>query len=465
MESLTYLQQYTYKVLMCGYNVFLTGDAGTGKTHVLLKFISDSINKGYNVMVCAPTGVAASNINGVTTHRCFDIPLGLLVYNKVEYEVSDELVETDIVVMDEISMCRIDTFDFIIKKILQANNRRKRINKPCIQLVVSGDFLQLPPVMRDNEKEILDKHYKKDIGAGFAFNSPYWNMMEFKNIILTEIVRQDNVEFITNLNRIRVGDKSGLDYIYTNSSQNEINNAITLCGTNLDADNKNRSELNNLIGDSKIYRAITDGRVRESDTNFELNLELKVNSRVMLLVNKHSNNELNYTNGSFGTVLSLDDDTISVQLDNGNIEEICRCTWDIHEYTLEEDGKKTKLVKQKVGTIEQFPLKLAYAITIHKSQGQTYEYANLSPYCWDCGQLYVALSRVRKLSNLYLKYSIDPRYLVISLNVIKFYNSIVKTANQTLDLTVNKLETALNKNNEYSNNELNQILNSLSALK
>ncbi|MBO5389192.1 MAG: AAA family ATPase [Lachnospiraceae bacterium] len=459
MLTLTYLQQYAYNVLKAGYNVFLTGGAGTGKSHLIRLFIEHSRGLGLNVMITAPTGIAAFNIDGVTMHRAFDIPLGVIDKDKDKYELGDTILHTDIIIIDEISMARIDTFDFIANKILRANKKRKWMGKPDIQLVLVGDFLQLPPVIVGNEKKALDKHYNRDIEAGFVFNSDFWKIFDFKYIILTEVVRQSNTEFIDKLNKVRVGDKSSIDYFYNASCKNEISGAITLCGTNSEADEKNKLALNNINDELVEYKALVDGPVFEADTPARLFLKLKVGARVMTLIN---DNSMAFINGSFGTVVNLAEDIVKVRMDNGELVDIERYQWNIFRYELEKDGENEKLVKKEVGTFTQFPLRLAYAITIHKSQGQTYDYINLSPYCWDCGQLYVALSRVRNLEGLHFLYKPDPRYLVISLNVIRFYNSIVKLANQNIDTSVNIRKIDIKK--DEVDNDIEHLLSRISAL-
>lgn len=413
-------QQFAYNVLMAGYNVFLTGGAGVGKTYVINKFVEDARNIGKNVMVCAPTGIAALNINGVTIHRQFRAPLGVITYQRSSYSAPEELYNTDVVIVDEISMCRIDLFDFMLNKVADANEVRKTSGKYMIQVVVVGDFFQLPPVIREYDKRALDDYYKFDIGAGFAFYSRFWNMLNFKNIMLTEIVRQTDKEFISNLNNIRVGNKAYIDMIFNQSCKQEINGAITLCGTNREATEKNIQELNRIDRESTVYYANVVGDVTKEDTLAEVELELREGARVMTLLNQDG-----YNNGLLGTVVGLYDDSIVVQMDNGITVDIRKARWDIFRYELEAlSGNTYKLVETNVGYIEQFPLKLAYAITIHKSQGQTYDAVNLNPYCWDCGQLYVAISRVRSLSNLHFNYAPDMSYMVVSLNVIKFYNSL-----------------------------------------
>lgn len=318
--QVTYLQKYAYEVANMGYNIFLTGNAGTGKSFIINKFIQDKEDAGLNIMKLAPTGIAASNINGTTLHNQFDMPLGPLVKYNNSYDDMDEvLVETDIIIIDEISMCRMDMFDFVGGKILRANRIRKNRGRKVIQLIVVGDFFQLPPVIKEDEREVLSTYYGKDIGLGFAFQSKLWNIFEFKNIILTEVIRQTDRVFLEHLNRVRIGDKSSLDFFLNNCSKHEIKDAINLCGKNIEVNRINTRKLNELPGDIIEYRAILDGDVNYNDTIAEFNLELKIGARIMTLVNQDG-----YTNGSFGTITKLEHDFVYVLLDIGYEVQIAR---------------------------------------------------------------------------------------------------------------------------------------------
>lgn len=462
MYNFTQLQEYGYNVIMAGYNAFLTGDAGAGKSYLIQKVIDDMTKSGLNVLVTASTGIAAYNINGVTAHRAFDIPLQTLTFDKDSIIVDDTIVESDVIILEEVSMIRMDVFDFISNKIFLANEKRKRKGKSAIQFIVIGDFLQLPPVLQEFDKRQLDKYYGFDVGVGFAFQSKHWAKHDFKTIILTEVVRQDNKEFVQNLNQIRIGKKAYVDYFYDKSCKEYITNAITLCGTNKEVTSKNNEELDKLTTDTVRYESIINTNVLDTEYMCERILNLKVGARVMTLVNQK---ELTYTNGSLGTVKTLYPDYIIVTMDNGVDVMIERYEWKVYEYKLEPIESKLgefNLVRYEAGSIIQFPLKLAYAVTIHKSQGQTYDYVNLSPYCWDCGQLYVALSRVRKIENLHFNYKLDMSYLVISLNVVKFYNSIVKEANPVLDTSKNIRKRNVPK--DILSNDMVSILNKLNSL-
>lgn len=466
MYDFTYLQQYGYNVLMAGYSVFLTGDAGTGKTYLLNKFVQDQRARDRNVMVCAPTGIAALHINGVTLHHQFKANIKTNVNTKPYEEVIYDLADVDTLIIDEISFCRIDLFDYIVKYIFAANSLRKKSCKPNIQVVLCGDFLQLPPVLADDDRKILEAFYNKEITMGFAFESEYWKLLGLNIIILTEIVRQENREFMQSLNKLRLGDKTVLDFIMKNCSSSPIDGAINIYGKNNTVTERNIDEINRLPSELFTHQAIITGAAKITDTNAEMILPLKVGARVMTLVNScdySDNNDLVYGNGSLGTVVSINADSVTVEFDTGAIENIGLYEWKIDEYFVDRNNKLEfpKLCKREIGTVQQYPLKLAYAITIHKSQGQTYNAVNINPYAWDCGQLYVALSRVKDLKNLYLTNEINYEYLVVSLNVIKFYNEIVSEANKELDTTVDLTKT---EKKVYEDNDMNTLLDLLGRM-
>ena len=442
-------QQLGFNIILNGWNTFITGGGGVGKTELILKTAEHLQNIGKSVMMCAPTGMAALKINGVTVHRQFNAPVGVLNYRRDMYGADDELIKTDVLIMDEVSMCRVDLFDFVCNKVLDANRVRHNMGLEDIQFILVGDFFQLAPVLLPNEKIALDKYYGKDMDAGYAFMSKFWDMFNFVPVILTEVVRQRDNDFILDLNKIRGGDKVYVNYIYENSNKNEIDGAITICGTNSEASEINTRRLREIDEESIFYEAITEGDVLPTDVNADFMLELREGARVIVIIN--SDESGGYKNGSLGTVVGLYDNEVIVQLDSGGTETLMRYTWPVFRYSLEKDECGIeKLTKQQVGSVTQFPLKLAYAITIHKSQGQTYDKVNLSPYSWDCGQLYVAISRVRSLENLHFNYAPDLSYVVVSLNVIKFHNKLVEIANANGNkYSIEKKQTATKKKSEF----------------
>jgi ATP-dependent exoDNAse (exonuclease V) alpha subunit len=225
-----------------------------------------------------------------------------------------------------------------------------------------------------------------------------------------------------NLNLARIGNKDCIKYFSRYSSKAEIKDAILLCGTNKKAKEKNEQELALIRQKEYCFESFVDGDVKASDKVTEDELKLKVGARVMTLVNDQDDR---YKNGSFGTITKIvkEDALVYVQMDSGERVAIEPYTWEIKGYSTNNKGK---LEKKTVGTFTQLPLKLAYAITIHKSQGQTYDKVNVNPYCWDYGQLYVALSRCKTINTMHLTQYIKPDFLKASPEVIKFYASLNK---------------------------------------
>lgn len=458
--SLNAQQKVAFDKLTEGKNMFITGGAGVGKSFLIREFINwVKINTLKKMMVTAPTAIAATNVSGVTITRAFEVPFGALTYRRKTYSPNEELISCDIVILEEISMCRVDTFDFIAGKILDANAIRKNMGKPAIQLIVVGDFFQLPPVVTYRDKEVLDKYYKRDIGLGFAFQSVFWSFFDFYNITLTEVMRQDNKEFIEYLNLIRTGNKAYIDEIVRRSSKDRIN-AITVCGLNSEVTEINTLELNKINSPAYSFKAAYSGDASEKDTIADDSLMLKTGARVLCIANEpvRKGEIPSYYNGLFGYVTAMYSDAIVVKFDNGVEKEVRPFTWDVYDYKLETDSDNNEiLVKKNVGTVTQFPLKLGYAVSIHKSQGQTYDYANITPYCWECGQLYVAVSRVRKVENIHFNSIPNIKDVAVSLNVIKFYNNLI-----------NKNNAVANTNNtevKSNNSNYDDLANVLSKLK
>ena len=420
-------QKLAYDMALQGKNLFITGGAGVGKSYTIREIIKALQNKGRNIMVTAPTGIAALNIDGVTVHRAFKVPLRPLI-SKMK-SIPGELKALEVLIMDEVSMCRIDLFDYVATIIIHLNIWRRSLGLPDVQVILIGDFFQLPPVIKDDDRKILEIKYGNNLKQGFAFQSNLWKQFNFVNIILTETVRQSDNTFIKALNMARVGDNRCLRYIEANASMTPIENAIILCSTNKEVKDRNTEELNKLKTREQIYEASITGEVNQSDKVVDDVIRLRIGARVMTAINDP---EDAYRNGSLGTVTGLTDTAVEVRLDAGGTVTITRNTWDILGYSTEHKKDKktgkdeTTLTTNVIGTFSQIPLKLAYAVTIHKSQGQTYDAVNLNPYCWDYGQLYVALSRAKKVDTIHLITPLKWNYLKASPDVIRFYNSISK---------------------------------------
>ena len=434
-------QSTGYSILYSGVNAFLTGGAGVGKSYLINKYVTDMRAKRKNVLVCAPTGIAAGNVNGTTIHRTFELPLGVILQkdirniDKYNKKIDELLYETDILIIDEISMCRVDVFEYVAVTLLKANRRRKMSGRKPIQFIVVGDFYQLMPVVTRYDRTVLIRDDGEEHDAGLAFKSKYWKMFKFRPIILNEVMRQDNKEFIESLNRLRLGDVGKIITIYDKSNKNRTD-GITICGLNSDVKEINERELAKI--DSKLIYFLADysGSATENDVTVDSTLYLKIGAKVITLVNDPDGR---YYNGSIGIVTKMYRDAIGVCFDGVNTVYIEKFNWDIYDYKLNDaDGTITREV---CGCVTQFPLKLAYAITMHKSQGQTYECANISPYCWESGQLYVAISRVKSFEGLHFNYEPTGQDVLTSSSVRQFYRELAEDAYDSNSIPVEVEET------------------------
>lgn len=453
MMSLTGKQAYALDMLKKGYNVFLSGEGGTGKSYVIEKFTEHLEDEGIKYTVCAPTGLAALNVGGATLHRTFKLSTDL-GDGSVEM---DNVEESEVIIIDEISMCRRDIFQYIAKAIFAFENpleefELKKEARVCRkkQIVVVGDFFQLPPVLTPGDKEILNKmeEQDKELGTDFykhitnledtlyAFQCPEWDKFNFKNIVLDEVVRQDDEEFVNNLNKIRKGNSEGLSFIKTKSCKKEDKKSIYLTATNKAADNLNTLNLAKIKEKEFVFEGASDGQVKESDKVVPNILKFKKGCRVMSVINI-KNDMTDIVNGMCGTIEDINESEVTVLFDNGEIHTFKPYKWSVKGFekrkVKDEEGKIVeKMVMSEIGTYSQIPLKLSYAITIHKSQGQTFDSVNLDPVCFLPGQLYVALSRAKNIDKLYLTKMLKTDYLKTSSVVKDFYSKIEgKTTDDT----------------------------------
>ena len=453
-ENLTKDQLHALEVMESGKNVFLTGEAGTGKTAVMEVFIHEKVTNFGNLLVTAPTGTAANNLGGETLHRAFHAPVGVLDNRDKIKKRDPVLAITDVVIIDEISMCRFDLFEYVAKRIAYENDIRQknRFMAKCgigvegglqrdIQLIVVGDFYQLPPVMTQEDAYALQQVYPHiDCSSGYAFKSPYWNLMEFKYINLTEIVRQDDVAFKKILSLVRSGtDKQMcISYLENNSSVTPFDSdeAVYLTGINKHVNEINERRLSELGGMETVFEAESSGDVRDSDKFADDVIRIKYGCRVMITVNSPN---MTYINGTMGTVIGISNARIRIITDDGNDVLLERASFDITrpvvdevERTIREMTPEGDIVIKKitekvikhetVGSYSQFPIRLAYAITIHKSQGKTFEKVNINPYCWDPGQFYTAVSRCKTIQGICFVQNILPKYIQASREIEKKFS-------------------------------------------
>ena len=404
-------------------NYFITGKAGTGKSVLLQYFVSHTLK---NTAVLAPTGVAAINVGGQTIHSFFGLDLDIQdvrdteTVAKITKRRRAIFENLDALVIDEISMVSADVMDMIDHKLRIARN--KDLPFGGCQMIVFGDLYQLPPVVvGETAKQFMRDHY----GTTFFFGAPGVKQGDFQTIELSHIYRQKDEHFINLLNSIRLGKRTDDILADINMSCVETpsdDTFITLAATNAVADNINRARLAEIPEPEYNFDGRITGDLSANSLPTEMNLKLKVGALVMMTKNDtniEANKKPRWANGTLAVVSELSPDSIKVRIDNSEYK-INKTTWEKCQYDYDEKSKT--ISKDIVGTFTQFPVKLAYAITIHKSQGQTYSAVkiDLARGAFAPGQVYVALSRCQSLDNLYLTRPLYARDIIVSPTVIDF---------------------------------------------
>lgn len=435
-ETLNEEQSLIFEMLLWGYNnekhFFLTGDAGVGKSYLIRAFSDYCKLNHINLVKVAPTGIAATNINGMTMHKMFRIPTHVVDQTLDKYQkdnVRHMIQYIDILLIEEVSMARLDFFNNVMANIAYANAYREKRNKKPIMVILAGDLGQLMPIVKDEDKINYKEMTGKDMGSGCCYTSHFWNKYNFIPLVLTQQMRQSDLKFCDALNNIKIGKTDDINYINTNSSQTPITDGIWLCGRNDTAEKKNIECMNKL---TKTYTniAYTHGKVDMNQTTFMKELVYAIGARVVMLINDNENGK--YINGSLGTITEIynKEKRVKIKLDNGNTIIVEPFTQSFYEYYV----LNGKIVEEQVGYLTQFPFKIGYAITIHKSQGQTYDKMNLVPEIWSPGQLYVALSRCKTLANIYIQpiygNKIMAKHVKADPTTIKFLETINQTYNK-----------------------------------
>ena len=416
-------------------NVFLTGKAGTGKTTFLRNLTKESSK---NIVVTAPTGIAALNAGGVTLHSLFQIKNqvhipGDKVSNYKFTTAKKELIKSiDLLVIDEVSMLRCDLLDAVDAVLRYI----KRNNMPFggIQLLLIGDLLQLPSFFLKNEKEILEEYYD----SPHFFNSFAFQKIDFATICVDKIYRQDNQRFIDILEHMRYGNLTHNDIKVINSRvDNDFDidnypNHIKITTHKRIADEFNMERLEELPDESYYFEGDIDGDFHQKDFPVDEVLELKLGAKVMLVRND-TNRIKRYYNGSIGEIVGFnEDETISVKV-NGLTIDIERCVWENIDYKVETIGKKKTINQEVVGSYTQFPLKLAWAINVHKCQGLTFDNVILDTRSvFQPGMAYVAFSRCRSLEGIVLEQPINPKCFYADNNVNKFLKTAFDEADEII---------------------------------
>ena len=409
-------------------NLFITGKAGTGKTTFLHQIKNESLKR---MVIVAPTGVAAINAKGVTIHSFFQMPFGPILPNQPPNSQQRRFSKTkidiikslDLVIIDEISMVRADLLDGIDQVMRRYKNRNKVFGGA--QVLMIGDLQQLAPVVRPNEWNLLQPHYE----TVYFFSSKAFQEANVVSIELKHIYRQKNEDFIKILNEVRTDTLSNesaeiLNRNYNPSfSPSKEEGFITLTTHNNRANLINNSELNKLKDKSAFFKAEISGKFSENSFPNDEKLELKLGAQVMFIKND-SSQEKRYFNGKIGIITKIAKGSVTVKCPNDADEIVTeRETWSNINYSINDETKAIK--EELIGSFTQIPLRLAWAITIHKSQGLTFEKAIIDAEAsFAHGQTYVALSRCTSLEGLVLKTKITSNAIINDKTVSIFNESV-----------------------------------------
>ena len=491
MQTISEAAEYTLRFINQTHrSVFLTGKAGTGKT-TLLREIIQTTHK--NTVVVAPTGIAALNAGGVTIHSMFQLPFGGFIpdnsaphfSDSVKFETKNTLVRhfkmsglkksvirnMELLIIDEVSMLRADLLDAI--DFMMQSVRKKKMPFGGVQVLFIGDLLQLPPVIRDEEWSTLKKYYK----GKFFFHSHVIQQNPPLYIELSKIFRQSDDVFISILNNLRNNQisqddiKNLNDYVQPNFDLKANKGYITLTTHNAKADAMNAQALQDLEGKLETFKPDVVDDFPEKIYPIEQNLQLKIGAQVMFVKNDLSL-EKRYFNGKMGFIKSLSKDEILVHFPDENLTiEVEKYEWQNIRYKVNEMTKE--IDEEVLGTFVHYPIKLAWAITVHKSQGLTFDKAALDvSQVFLPGQAYVALSRLRSLEGLILLsplrmngISNDQDVMDYSLNKATEEVLAVSLQQETKNFIRNVLKTTFDwndlaqewRNHQFSYNEKSEV--------
>jgi ATP-dependent exoDNAse (exonuclease V) alpha subunit len=412
-------------------NVFITGRAGTGKS-TLLEYFRDTTEK--NIAVLAPTGVAAVNVKGQTVHSFFNFRPDVTpdTAGKIRPREKDIYKKLDAIVIDEISMVRADILDSV-NVFLKRYGKKKGHPFGGIQMIFIGDLYQLPPVVPSREKALFSEHYKSPyFFSARVFDEDLFSMIsasfEMEFIELEKVYRQRDEKFLNILNSIRNNTVSEEEIKEINRRHDPdfIERTgdlyIYLTTTNAMAEKINMERLSKLKVDEYGYRGIIDGDFTKKNLPTLLDLSLKKGSQVMLLNNDSLGR---WINGSIGKVSEIEEsedgpDILWVELTSGALVDVLPHKWEMYEFSYDKEA--SKIFSESVGSFTQYPIRLAWAVTIHKSQGMTFDRAiiDIGRGTFSHGQLYVALSRCTGIDGIVLKRPVHKRNVLLDQRVVNF---------------------------------------------